>query len=139
MKILKNGWKYKGNCFRGEKETPFVNWLNTFLDEKGIDLSEEFESEKNGIKMTFSYQDVVDNIKIAPEQEQDGGINSIKGMLVRIDMANGDVKDYLRHLSTALIPEKDYIEEMEDIYGESINLTKTNDLEQEESEEEESI
>lgn len=28
------GWVYKGNCYKGEKETPFEKWLNTFIKEK---------------------------------------------------------------------------------------------------------
>lgn len=45
-------------------------------------------------------------------------------MLVRIDMANGDILDYFKHLSKALIPDKKMVEELEDIYGESIGIEK---------------
>lgn len=47
------GWVYKGNCHKGEKETPFEIWLNTFIEEKGIDISETFKSSKKGISMDF--------------------------------------------------------------------------------------
>lgn len=127
-----NGWEYRGNCFRGEEYNPFTKWLDTFLEEKGLDLTQEFkQTNENGISMTFSYQDIVEQIKHCPEKEQDNGVNGIKGMLVRIDMANGDVLDYFRHLSKALIPDKETVEELEDIYGESIGLEQEGKQEQE--------
>ena len=120
-----DGWEYRGNCFKGEEYNPFTKWLDKFLEEKGLDLSQEFkQTNESGISITFSYQDIVDQIKHSPEKEQDNGINSIKGMLVRIDMANGDILDYFKHLSKALIPDKKMVEELEDTYGESINLEK---------------
>lgn len=120
-----DGWEYRGNCFKGEEYNPFTKWLDKFLEEKGLDLSQEFkQTNKSGISITFSYQDIVDQIKHSPENEQDNGINSIKGMLVRIDMANGDILDYFKHLSKALIPDKKMVEELEDIYGESIGIEK---------------
>jgi hypothetical protein len=112
------GWVYKGNCHKGEKETPFEIWLNTFIEEKGIDISETFKSSKKGILMDFSYENVLVNIKSTSENEQE----AIKEMLIKIDFYNGDIKEYLRHLSKALIPSPEEVQRMEEIYGESINL-----------------
>ena len=114
------GWKYKGDCHKGESKTPFEKWLDTFIDEKGIDLSEEFKSTKDGFSMTLSYQDVIDNIKTTTKEEQ----SQIKNKLVQLDFYNSDIKDFLRHLSTALIPDREQVEELEDVFGESIDLTK---------------
>lgn len=122
------GWKYKGDCHKGESKTPFEKWLDTFIDEKGIDLSEEFESTRNGISMTFSYQDVVDNIKATTKEEQ----TQIKNKIVQLDFYNSDIKDFLKHLSTALIPDREQVEELEDVYGESINLKKEEESEEDE-------
>ena len=112
------GWVYRGNCHRGEKETPFEKWLNTFVEEKDIDIREEFKSTKDGVSKIFTYDDVINEIKRTGEKEQE----QIKNMIIKIDLHNGDVKDYFRHLSMALIPSREQIQEMEEIYGKSINL-----------------
>lgn len=117
------GWVYRGNCHKGEKENPFTKWLNRFLDEKGYDLSEEFEIKNNdGIKMMFSYENVINSIKKTTEQGQ----NEIKNILVMLDFNNADIKNYLRHLSKALIPSQKMVEKLESIYGESIDLEMEN-------------
>lgn len=115
------GWKYCGNCFRGEKQNPFTQWFETFLEEKGFDLSEEFTSKNDdGFSQIFNYQDVIENIKNAPEKEQD----DIKETLIAIDWYKGDIKEYLQHLSKALIPSKEEVERLENIYSESIGIEK---------------
>lgn len=68
--------------------------------------------------MDFSYENVLVNIKSTSENEQE----AIKEMLIKIDFYNGDIKEYLRHLSKALIPSPEEVQRMEEIYGESINL-----------------
>ena len=99
-------------------ESAFNKWLDTFIEEKGIDISETFKSSKKGISMDFSYENVLVNIKSTSENEQE----AIKEMLIKIDFYNGDIKEYLRHLSKALIPSPEEVQRMEEIYGESINL-----------------
>lgn len=118
------GWVYRGNCFKGEKENPFNKWLDTFIEEKGIDTSEEFNSTKKGITQTFSYEDIISNIKNSLEREQE----KIKNKIIEIDFNNADVKDFFRHISKALIPEREDVKEMEAIFGESFNI----DIEDEE-------
>lgn len=110
------GWIYKGDCNKGENISPFEKWLDTFIDEKCIDPSEEFKSTNGSISMQFSYADIIDNIKYTSVDEQ----KKIKDMLIKIDFQNGDIKDYFKHLSKALIPRREQVEEMESIYGESI-------------------
>ena len=128
------GWVYKGNCHKGESKTPFEKWLDRFIDEKDIDVTEEFKSEKDGISKTFSYKDVLNNIKTTSEKEQ----GKIKEMLIIIDYNNGDVKDFLKHLSKALIPSQEEIKNMEEIYGETIyGIEKQKEIENEEEEDEE--
>lgn len=115
------GWKYCGNCFRGEKQNPFTQWFESFLEEKGFDLSEEFTSKNDdGISKTFNYQEIIENIKSAPEKEQD----QIQDMLIKIDYRNGNIKDFLQHLSKALVTSKEEVERLENIYGESIGIEK---------------
>ena len=82
-----------------EKEkSAFDNWLDTFIEEKGIDL-------KNVVKITtdnnthyFEIGNIIENIKATTTEEQAG----IKDMLVKIDFYNGGVVDYFRHLAQAL-------------------------------------
>jgi len=72
----------------------FNKWLDTFIEEKGIDLEEYFEIDNNLIP----YGVIIEHIKITSNEEQ----KQIKNMLVRIDFVNGDVKQYLRHLGQAI-------------------------------------
>ena len=78
--------------------TNFNKWLNTFIDEKGIDTDTYFDVEgASGVNM-MSYETVLDAIKQAPASEQ----AAIKTMIVKIDFVNGDVCHYLRHLAQAI-------------------------------------
>jgi len=76
-------------------DSKFSKWLDTFIEEKGIDPEEYFTIQDNHIP----YGVVLEHIKIAPSHEQE----KIKDMLVKIDFKNGDVKHFLRHLSQALL------------------------------------
>jgi cation transport regulator ChaC len=81
-----------------KKQSAFDKWLDTFLEEKGIDLEESFEVRGAGGTNIMTYGVVVEHMKIAPTHEQ----KQIKNMLVKIDFQHGDVKHYLRHLASAL-------------------------------------
>lgn len=77
----------------------FTKWLDTLLDEKGIDLEETFEiTAKGGTPNTFSYAVIVDAMKGTSPREQ----AAIKDTLVKIDFVNGDVRHFMRHLAGAL-------------------------------------
>lgn len=76
----------------------FNRWLDTFLEEKSIDLDEVFEVEGPSGPNHMPYRVVTATIKVAPRHEQ----NAIKTMLVKIDFANADVRRYLRHLGQAI-------------------------------------
>lgn len=76
----------------------FNNWLETFLEEKGVDLEESFEIEGPSGTNFMAYENVVDAIKSAPASEQ----SKIKDMIVKIDFKNGDVRHYFRHLAQAI-------------------------------------
>lgn len=81
------------------KNNSFNKWLDTFIKEKGIDLEDTFTVERNGNLRIFEIGNIVENIKATSREEQNG----IKDMIVKIDFANGDVIDYFKHLSNALI------------------------------------
>ena len=78
----------------------FNNWIDTFIEEKGIDLEQTFEVEGPvyGIN-TIPYGVIVEHMKIAPKTEQD----AIKNVIVKIDFKNGDVLDFFRHLGKAIV------------------------------------
>lgn len=73
----------------------FEKWLKLFIEEKEIDLEETFTIGNN----IFDYEYVVECIKAANPEEQ----ANIKNMLVKIDFKNGNVRDFLRYLTNALI------------------------------------
>lgn len=77
----------------------FNNWLDTFIDEKGIILDDTFEIDENGTFHIFEIGNIVENIKATSQKEQ----AEIKDMLVKIDFYNGDIVDYFKHLARALV------------------------------------
>lgn len=77
----------------------FNKWLDTFLEEKGIDLEQGFELEGSWGTNFFTYGVVVEAIKNTGKEEQ----KAIKNMIVKIDFMNGDVRHYFRHLAQALV------------------------------------
>jgi hypothetical protein len=76
----------------------FNTWLDTFLDEKRIDLGRFFDIEVGDEFHLFTYGAVAQAIKAAPAHEQ----AAIQRTLVKIDFINGDVYHFLRHLGEAL-------------------------------------
>ena len=81
-----------------KQENIFNNWLDTFIEEKGIDLEQilEVKTEKN--THFFEVGNVIENIKATTPEEQE----EIKKTIIKIDFYNGDVVDYFKHLAQAL-------------------------------------
>jgi hypothetical protein len=78
----------------------YNKWLDTFIEEKGIDLEDTFElKHSDGTTHTMPYGVVVEHIKIASSEEQ----KQIKEVVVKIDFKNGDVRHFLRYLGQAII------------------------------------
>ena len=80
----------------------FSKWLDTLLEEKGIDpeCTIAFDGESQSGTYNLMMLDVViEAIKNTSKDEQKG----IKAMLVKIDFCNGDIVDYFRHLAQALV------------------------------------
>lgn len=113
---MDGNWRYKGNCHKGEKENPFSKWLDVFLKEKGINLLEEFSINNNDFKTTISYRNIVEEIKSTTEKEQ----NEIKNEIIKLDLNNVKIEDYLKYLAESLLPTKDEMKEMLETYGENI-------------------
>ena len=76
----------------------FSKWLDTFLEEKGIDREYSFTIEGASGPNLMSYEIIIEHMKITGPQEQ----AALKDMLVKIDFHNASVTDYLRHLAQAI-------------------------------------
>jgi len=76
----------------------FNVYIDTLINEKGIDLEEVLEVEGDMGTNQIPVGVLVKVMKSAPAREQAG----IRDMLVRIDFNNGDVMDYFRHLAKAI-------------------------------------
>jgi hypothetical protein len=76
----------------------FDRWIDTFIEEKGIDteylLTVEGLLGKNYIPVGC----VIEAMKEAPKNEQ----QAIKNMIIKIDFANGNVIRYFEHLAQAI-------------------------------------
>ena len=80
------------------EENSFNKWLDTFVEEKGIDLGQILEIKTENNTHYFEVGNVIENIKATTPEEQE----EIKNMIVKIDFYNGDVVDYFKHLAQAL-------------------------------------
>lgn len=78
-------------------KTQTQRYLETFFEEKNLPVV-EFEVEGPSGPNFMTNEVVIEAIMGAPENEKKG----IANMIRRIDFANGDVNDYLRHLAQAL-------------------------------------
>jgi hypothetical protein len=80
--------------------TRFANWLDTFIDEKGIDTEHVFEIDTDDFwrHHTIPFGVVVEAAKNASATEQ----AQIKNIIVRIDFANGNMLHFFEHLAKGL-------------------------------------
>lgn len=107
-------------------ESAFNKWLDTFIEEKGIDLEQVIEIKTETNTHYFEVGNIIANIKATTPEEQAG----IKDMIVKIDFHNGDVVDYFRHLAQALAEnyEKQHEQQKEVKPEEQIEETKEQEL-----------
>lgn len=82
----------------GRNDFSFDDWLDTFVDEKGLDTERLFEAEGASGLNIIPLAVVLEHLKIAPPAEQ----AAIKTTIVKIDFANGDVTHFFAHLAKAL-------------------------------------
>jgi len=76
----------------------FNTWIDTFVDEKGINIEETFDVEGESGLNIVPVGVVIEHMKITSPQEQ----QKIKDMIVKIDFHNGDVLDFFKHLAKAI-------------------------------------
>ncbi|GAB36182.1 hypothetical protein [Gordonia otitidis] len=77
----------------------FASWIDTFLEEKGIDPQHVFTvAGPSNLENIIPVGVVIEHAKIASPGEQ----ATIKDTLVQIDFRDGDVLHYLEFLATGI-------------------------------------
>lgn len=107
-------------------ESAFNKWLDTFIEEKEIDLEQVIEIKTDTNTHYFEIGNIIANIKATTLEEQAG----IKDMIVKIVFHNGDVVDYFRYLAQVLAEnfEKQQEQPKEVTLEEQIEETKEQEL-----------
>tara|TARA_R110002167_G_scaffold246639_1_gene452224 strand:- start:52 stop:294 length:243 start_codon:yes stop_codon:yes gene_type:complete len=76
----------------------FNNWLDTFVEEKGLDMNHTFEVEGEGGLNLIPLGAVVGMMQAWPTDLQ----AKAKTTLVKIDFANGDSVDFLKYIAAKM-------------------------------------
>jgi hypothetical protein len=76
----------------------FSKWLDTFVEEKGIDLEHDFYVKTEHNEHIVSVGSIVEQMKVATADEK----SEIERIIVMIDFADGDVMHFLEHLAKPL-------------------------------------
>lgn len=77
----------------------FNQWLDTFVEEKGLDLDQTFTVTDGDLTHIFSLGAVIGDLKeLGPSMKA-----QIKTTLVRIDFCNGDALHYFKYLANGLV------------------------------------
>lgn len=76
----------------------FNEWLDTFLDEKDLDMDQVFVVDGDSGPNHIPIGVLVEHMKLAPIKEK----CAIKEMLVKLDYANANIALYLNHLCKAI-------------------------------------
>ena len=76
----------------------FSKWLDTFVEEKGLDTDEILEVEGASGMNWIPLEVLLDAIKTTSRQEQ----IAIKAVIVKLDFINADCLDYFKHLAKAI-------------------------------------
>ena len=79
--------------------TKFNNWIDTFIEEKELDLNTNFEYEGKECLNIIDLHSIINTIKNTSQLEQ----LKIKNTIVKIDFKNGNVLDFFKHLGNALV------------------------------------
>lgn len=77
----------------------FNGWLDTFIDEKGVDKDHLFEIEQEGEVHFLEMGVLLDFIKKCPVNIRE----SIKTTIVKIDFKNGDIMHFFDYLAKGYI------------------------------------
>lgn len=78
--------------------TNFAHWLDTFVDEKGLDREHLIEADGPSGTNIIPLDVLLAHFKRATPGDQAG----IKAAVVRIDFMNGDILHFFRHVAGAI-------------------------------------
>jgi hypothetical protein len=76
-----------------------MTYLDTLMEEKGIDDYDSFTFEHDGEMHIMEYGYIRQAINSASKKEQEAIHNTLR----QIDFRNGRVENYLKHLARALV------------------------------------
>lgn len=76
----------------------FNKWLDTLVDEKGLDTEMIYEVEGASGTNFIPLGCVIEAIKTTTKGEQ----IAIRNNLIRIDFCNGNISNYFKHLAQAI-------------------------------------
>lgn len=76
----------------------FNEWLDVFVEEKGIDKKRPFEFFQEGTWNYIPIDVIIDFVKQLPNEQK----NIIKDTLVKIDFVNGNIYHYFRYLAKGI-------------------------------------
>jgi hypothetical protein len=104
-----------------------IRWTNQyfkrFFEEKGLREVHWDLTAQDGTPHSIGNEVVLEFINKAPPREQEG----IEKMIRRINFANGDVNDYLKHLAGALINNPDFAMRLASMKVASLSLVRMKD------------
>jgi len=100
MNIYKKiGSHYKDHPWMQPEWHSFNKWIDTFIEEKGIDTNHTFEIEKNDELHLIDIANVIAFIKGVDLNAK----SKIKSTLVKIDFLNGDVDHFFKYLAKGIV------------------------------------
>lgn len=76
----------------------FNKWIDTFIEEKNIDIDTPIDVEGPGGTNYMTVGTVIEVIKSAPNKEQ----KAIQNKLVQLDLENQDVLPFFKYLAEAI-------------------------------------
>lgn len=97
LKVERQAEKYAEAEMR--KRRAFEKWLDTFIEEKGIEAEEMFSLDISESWNLVQVGVVIEYIKNLPVENQE----QTKEMLVKIDFQNGDVRHFLKYIAKGIV------------------------------------
>lgn len=85
-----------------KNKSSFRRWLETMIEEKGVDIYSEINIEGH---YGLTYQSLVEFLEDTPKEHK-----KIKNTLILIDKKNGDILHYIKHLTNCMIRSSGYDE-----------------------------
>ena len=77
----------------------FEKWLDTFIEEKRLNLDEVIEVNDGENLHIFDLRRIVDELKVCPKFIRD----KVKRAIVRLDFCNAPIMPYFEHLAKSLV------------------------------------